>query len=418
MTVADNFKTEGCMVQAKGPDKSLRNRLIFLFKACLLLSIFSLPLVSFSQAEESKTVEAVGVATVTANNAALARDAAVGDALRKAVEQAVGTLVSSETMVENYQVLTDNVYTRTQGYIQNYTVIKEAQAQGLYQVTVRAAVGIGSLKDDLSAMGLLQKKAERPRVLFMIAEKNIGHKYYVFWWWGRSEYRGETVDISSAETTLKELFINRGFNVVDVAGLKGSFEVSNAFMVEDLTKDGAKQIGKNLNAEVVVFGKALATEGPRTPGSTVGSYIADVTAQAVRVDDGSVLASSKGHGVSRNISEVTGGADAISRAATEVGERLIEQIAAKWSGPHSITLRVTNVTDYKMVTDFKNALKSRVRGISAIYQRKFEGGEAVFELESKAGTQNIADEIARLGLPFKVKGTTQNTIELIMEGAE
>ena len=169
-----------------------------------------------------------------------------------------------------------------------------------------------------------------PRVLFMIAEQNIGQKHYFFWWWGEAEYKGETVDMSAAETTLKETFLNRGFNVVDISGTTGTFEISNAFKVADLSNDGAVQIAKKLNADIVVKGKALAKEGPRTQGSTVGSYIADVTAQAIRIDDGKVLASAKGHGTSRNISEVTGGIEALSKAGNDAATRLIDQIYEKW----------------------------------------------------------------------------------------
>src|SRR3972149_10885828 len=59
-----------------------------------------------------KIVEASGFASVIGRDAAMARDGAVDDALRKAVEQAVGTMVSAETMVENYQVLKDSVFTK------------------------------------------------------------------------------------------------------------------------------------------------------------------------------------------------------------------------------------------------------------------------------------------------------------------
>src|SRR3989304_1387726 len=175
---------------------------------------------------------------------------------------------------------------------------------------------------------------KKPRILFMIAEQNIGHQHYVFWWWGGSEYRGETVDMSAAETALKEVFLNKGFDVIDISGTTDIFEISNAFMVADISNAGAIQIGKKVNAEIVVKGKALAKEGPRTPGSSVGSYVADVTAEAIRIDNGQVLASSKGHGVSRNISEVTGGLEGLGRAGAELADKLIEQIDAKWPDMH------------------------------------------------------------------------------------
>ncbi|MBI5237425.1 MAG: hypothetical protein HY887_03275 [Deltaproteobacteria bacterium] len=365
---------------------------------------------------DTTTVDATGFATISGGNTAIARDNAINDGLAKAVEQAVGTMVAAETLVENYQVLKDSVYTKTQGYIKNYTVTGESQTGNMYQVNLRATVAVGNLKSDLDAIGLLHAKAEKPRVLFMIAEQNIGHKYYVFWWWGRSEYMGETVDMSSAETAMKEQFLGKGFNVVDISGSMDTIDISNAFKVADLTDAGARQIGKKLNAEVVVKGKALAKEGPRTPGSSVGSYLADVTVQAIRIDTGGVLGSAKGHGVVRHVSDVTGGSDSIAKAAQEAGDKLIEQILAKWSAGNNVILRISGITDYKKVADLKNMLKKEIRGVAAVYQRRFEGGEAVFELETKVPASNIADDLTRLqGINLKVRNTTGNTIDAVSE---
>src|SRR3972149_11040011 len=91
-------------------------------------------------------------------------------------------------------------------------------------------------------------REKRPRILFMIAEQNIGHQHYVFWWWGGNEYMGETVDMSAAETALKETFLNKGFDVADISGTADTLEISNAFMVADISNAGAIQIGEKVDA--------------------------------------------------------------------------------------------------------------------------------------------------------------------------
>lgn len=386
-------------------------RLIKTFLVILLILI--LPAATPAQApEEAKTVDATGYGSISNGNAALARDAAVADALRQAVEQAIGTMISSETMVENFQVLSDNVYTKSQGYVKSYNVVRESETSNMYQVTVRAVVSVGSIKNDLDALGLLQVKAEKPRVLFMIAEQNVGDRYFTFWWLGKPEAVGETTDLSAAQTSLQEIFLDKGFNVVDISGSTGSISVSNAYRVADLSNEGARTIGRKLNAEVVIKGKAIAKEGPRTAGSQVAPYIADITAQAIRVDTGEVLASSKGHAVARNISDTAGGADALSRASSELADKMIEQIAAKWSKGNSVIVRISGITDYRQVADYKNLIKRQIRGVQAIYQRTFEGGLAVFELETKTPTQAIADEMAGLAdNPFRITNTTSNSID-------
>ena len=97
------------------------------------------------------SVEGVGV--IVADNTAQARDQAIQDALRLAVEQAAGTMVSSETLVQNYEVLRDQVYSQSQGYIRHYEVTNETTEGNLYRVTIQAAVAMGNLKNDLAALG-------------------------------------------------------------------------------------------------------------------------------------------------------------------------------------------------------------------------------------------------------------------------
>lgn len=402
------------------PSQAARPILLRVIPAFILIFLTLLAIASPALCEDSaadtRVVETTGMAAIDEAGEAAARDAAIADALRKAVEQAVGTFVSSDTIVDNYEVLTDNVYTQSQGYIKSYTITNETQTSGLYQVQVRAEVSSGTLRSDLDAMGLLQMKVENPRILFMIAEKNIGQKRYVHWWWGETDYMGEIVDISAAEMALKEYFIGRGFNVVDISGSAWDFEVSDAFKVVDLTQDGARSIGRDLNADIVVYGKAVATQGKSTEGSALGLYIADVSAQAVRVDDGVVLGASTGHGTSKNISSITGGIEAISRASTELGAKLTEQITAKWAAPLSVTVRLSGVKDYKELADFKQRVKGLVRGIDVIYQRSFTGGMAVLELQTSVSAQKIADDISRLAPTFRVTGTSQNTVDVIVWG--
>jgi len=397
----------------------MKNRFLGLLAALLFVFVH----VHFSYAEP-QVVSATGVAPFSAGDEAKARDMAIQDAMRKAVEQAVGTMVAAETAVENYQLIRDSVLTKTQGYIQKYDVVSAGAKGNLYEVIISATVAVENLKNDLAALGLLHAQVEKPRVLFMIAEQNIGQEYYVFWWYGKSEFKGQHFDMAASETAMKEEFINKGFNIVDISVATGKIDISNAYRIADLTDTGAKEIGRKLGAEVVVKGKALAKAGPRTAGSSVGSYVADITASAIRVDNGAVLASGRGHGVSRNISEVTGGTEALERAARELSGKMIDQITAKWSSEVQaggmIQVTIKGIEEYSDLSAFKDVIKAQIRGVNAIYQRSVEGGVAVFDVDYKGSAQQLADEIAKkkfTAIPkLKVTGATANTLEITFGG--
>lgn len=360
-------------------------------------------------APELQAVNVTGYAVISGGNTLVARDAAINDALRKAVEQSVGLLVSSETMVADYQVLNDNVYTKTQGYVRNYTIAREGALQDTYQVTVDATVAMGAIKDDLDALGLLMVKVEKPRVLFLITERGLGLDSDTMRALGNDE-----ADVPAAESSMKEVFLGKGFHVVDISA---SPDVGDGGQSSSgLSREKARKIGRTLSAELVVKGKSVVTQGAKLPGSDVGSFMADISADVIRVDDGAVLASAKGHGVARNISAVSGGADASGRAASDLAAKLIEQIIAKWTRGNIVTIKVAGLANYSMTADFKNLLKKQIRGVDNVYQRRFDDGVAVFDLDVKVSARQIADDLVRLpGGHIKILSTSPNTIDAVMQ---
>ncbi len=394
--------------------------------ACLLNVAWEGPL--FAQAPaQSQTVTAEGMAAVQ-GNPAIARDHAVQDALRKAVEQAVGTMVASETLVENFQVVRDNIYNKSQGYVKDYKIVKEKPGTDLYAVTITATVSTENLKNDLGALGLLIARVGKPRTLFMIAEQNVGQEILLYWWgtWGArggAAFAGQSVEMAVSETVLKEEFLNRGFNVIDISAVTGKFEISNAYRIADLTDTGAREIGRKMGAEIIIKGKALAKEGPRTAGSSVGSYLADITLSAIRVDNGQVLASVRGNAAARHVAQHVGGNQAIENAARQVTDRLVEQITAKWtaemSGGQLIQLTIRGLGGMKDLVKIKEFLKGKVRGVQNVIQRSFERGEAVLEVDAKSSAQQIGDELASKpiqGLDLDITAATGNTLELCVAG--
>jgi hypothetical protein len=390
----------------------------------VLACLFSAPWSGHAQAQ-TQTVVAEGMAGVQ-GNPAIARDNAIQDALRKAVEQAVGTMVSSETLVENFQVVRDNIYNKSTGYVKEYKIVKESPGKDLHAVTISATVSTESLKNDLGALGLLIARVGKPRTLFMIAEQNVGQEILLYWWgsWGSrggAAFAGQSVEMAVSETVLKEEFLNRGFNVIDISAVTGKFEISNAYRIADLTDTGAREIGRKMGAEIIVKGKALAKEGPRTAGSAVGSYLADITLSAVRVDNGQVLASVRGNAAARHVAQHVGGNQAIENAARQVADKLVEQITAKWtaemSGGQLIQLTIRGLGGMKDLVKVKEFLKSKVRGVQNVIQRSFEKGEAVLEVDAKSSAQQIGDELADKPIQgLDITAATGNTLELCVAG--
>lgn len=120
---------------------------------------------SLAADEQHVTVE--GRAALGHGGVAGARDVAIRDAMRRAVEQVVGTLIDSRTLTENFVTVRDHVYAASDGYVSRYDVVSEGtEADGeTYVVRLDAVVRRGRVKDDLATYRILQVQTGRKRVM-------------------------------------------------------------------------------------------------------------------------------------------------------------------------------------------------------------------------------------------------------------
>lgn len=151
--------------------------------------------------------------SITGGDMAHAKDDAVEDALRNAIEQTLGTMIQSETLAQNFTVIEDNIYSKTQGYIQKYDILQQGKRDAqVYAVTVKALVKVSQLKDDLDAISTLMRRKKMPRLMVMIDEKNIGET--------ATAYHYLEADLNTAESELMNKFMDKGFRFVDTATVK------------------------------------------------------------------------------------------------------------------------------------------------------------------------------------------------------
>jgi hypothetical protein len=338
------------------------------------------------EAQQIKEITAEGVGIVIQDDQSIARDRAVDDALRKAVVQAVGTLVESETRVRNYQTLSDDIYSRSSGYVQSYQILNETSAEDIIKITVKAVVSLGSLSDDLKAVGIHLKRLDRPRVMVIIEEKNSA--------------LAEDVPQQQTEDILIESLSEKGFSLVDRQIVRQQLESGETKLTTDGDIAAAASLGRQEGAEVVIIGKTLVekTEKSISKLGQMGSYRASVSIRAVKSDSHALLALANGSGVAVHINPLTGGGEAVKKAAQQASEQLINDLINRLNkegeGVFTVQLVITGPNDRLLVV-LKNDLKSRVRGVQYIHQRFFGAGVANLDVDIKGTSQMLADELTR-----------------------
>ncbi len=360
-----------------------------------------------------------GLGSIVGNDVAHARDDAIEDALRKGVEDALGLIVKAETLVENFQLIEDNIYSKTQGYIQKYDIVSEGKRnEQLYEVTVKAVVKMTDLKDDYEGIKTLMHRKNMPRMMIMIEERNIGEtpdfSHYI------------EADMNTAELALTQAFMEKGFKFVDQATVKRNLDNEKAAAILEGDVNQAAILGKSVGAEIVLTGKALAKATVMEAfGVSQRSQQATVTVKAIRTDTGDIIATSSGQGAYPHIDDVIGGTKAIQKACSKMSEDLITQILDRWqtdiSSGATLTLKVKGVKDFDQLNKFKSALKYYVRGLQAVTQREWEEGYSVLEVEMKGTSEDLAQRLSGKnieGTLVKVIGMSQNSVTVQLNEAE
>ena len=346
-------------------------------------------------------ITVVGTGAILANDQAAARDRALDDAMRKAVQQALGTHIKSETLVENFQMVEDRILAWSSGYVTKYDIVREGRGQyDTYEVQMRALVNLSDLKNDDQALAELLQK-ENPRVMVMIAEQNIGDTDRLHYF---------EVDMTSAETAVIEQFRVKGFEVVDPGQAKDNQSRDAILSAIEGDAKKAAAIAAAQHAELIVTGKAAAKVATGVNLGGMKSCQANITARVVRAGDARIVATASEHAAHPHIDELTGGTMAIEKAAKKAGESLITKIVAEaqknFYNENSVTVRVQGYKNYAELQNFTGVLKSYMRGVKNVYERGSAAGYATLDVKIIGNAQQLARELSNKSLePYEVDVT-------------
>ena len=348
--------------------------------------------------------------TITVEGMGMSEDAAIENAKRNAVEMGIGTIMSSETVVKNSVVFSDNIYAKAIGYVKTYKKVDGYQgSDGLWIVTIEANVTDildEVLQDELAIQTLLDAMG-RPRLVFLIREENLI----------------DNTPTDFAETKLLKMFKDKGFNVVDrqvVAALKvkGDPDYDSALQGNVAA---AAQIASQLGAEIVVIGTAKISSGGIVGAG--GKYAmtsgqADLNAKIVRGDTGEILAIvPQAHGATGHISPSTAGVRAVNLAAEILGDDIIGQLIRKWSTQQANAINVYLVlknSDFMSYMNYGAYLKSQtIPGIRNTFDKGLNEGVAEFHILYEGQSQNLAMQLMQMQsdlVQIKITGLSGNRI--------
>jgi len=282
-------------------------------------------------------------------------------AKRDAVEKGIGTILLSQTEIENFQLKKDQIITKTIGGVKSFETVHEGKtSDGLYEVTINAVLLKNVMRKDLAAFHILAESADKPRVMVVVDETNLGN---------------DEPGNQAAETAIIQFLKDPyEFDCIDPASVASIRESDKKMAELEGDNDAAASIGTKNGAEVIITGKAISRAATNLSQNLGGmtSVQADVNLKAINCSNGSVIGTAQAHAARVHLNPATAGHQAITQASQKAIGTLLDAITKAWQNEQNngITMSVTvkGVKSFKLKNEVVQALQG-VSGVSAVRER-------------------------------------------------
>ncbi len=331
------------------------------------LILFALLPLALSQAQEgpATTVTVRGEATVYNNDLPAAREEALVDAQRNALEQILGVKIKSETAVQDFQLADDTILSMISGYIRSSKILSEKQEQEYLVLEVECEV-------------VQQLSAEEAQKLMRNFSCVVGFTTVV---------DGEKVEDERLGNKLSADLVKADFDVRDISQLSALQGYDQYYQQATEHQDiaAARWIGQQLLSNVVIVGKAnlKMREKKEVTGfaGTIGVFIYDcwLDAKAIEAESGQIIAQ---HAAGLEGVQGTGDTpqkavtEALIKAEKEFSKDLLTQLVA-YGGKKSrpITIEVEGIPTFEEFQKVKQLLTNIRFRDSEVADLGFEEGK-------------------------------------------
>ena len=358
---------------------------------------------TFSNIVYSQGMEVIveGMSEVSNGDLVQAKDMAQENALRNAVEQAVGVTIDAETKTENHELIEDSIYSQSRGYVSEYDIIDSRSEGDIFFIEIRAVVKEDILEDDLDDLDLVIHRAGDPRIMVIIPNEEYRQRR-----WNR------TRDISdpAAESAITQKLLEAGFRLIDQNQIEEARDSEKIRRAVAGDAEAIHEIRVEYDADLLITGEAVTEFSEEIQGFY--SYRASLNAQVVNTDTAEIVAT---HGLNQSGADVTETAaakDSLASAGEKMGDYLLDVIPEAISDvERSVQISVSNVS-FSEVNELEDKLKE-MRFIDAVYMRDFSASSARFDLNTSLRPNQLARELdSHDDFSLEIIGVSGNKIDI------
>lgn len=263
------------------------------------------------------------IVEVTVTGEGLSEDAALRDALRRALEQGGQAEISSHSHVENFQLIRDTIYARSEGIVSDYKIIEKGEgAGGTVFVRIAAKVNKSAIATTWGEVQNVLDQVGRPGIAINILER----------------IDGQVQDSSILESQLENRLLQAGFKVYARSQLE---EIARR-EGEDASAGGnvakMQALAKDFGTQIFISGTAQANAAGvnDVAGQAVAMYNGDAMIKMYHTDTAQLLASeslANWRGGARGFQTLSpqAGKKALENAGQELVDRLYANVMKHWA---------------------------------------------------------------------------------------
>ncbi|MCP3925204.1 MAG: hypothetical protein GY714_21740 [Desulfobacterales bacterium] len=324
-------------------------------KILLIISFLIIPISLLA----GETVTVTGVSFFEKDRTAIAREKALAEAKRMAIEKAFGAKITSKTVVSNFEVLQDQIMSRSSGYISKVIIIKEeATNLGTYEVTIKADVEIGSVVDDMDRFQKILGWQKNPRVSVSV-EKGLNAGYLP--------------SANKAASFLTRELIGNGFSVFG-------------------SSDNKIQMGLNIGISIEVSTSSSVYKGLPLPVNEVS-----LTLNIYRAGDREIIATSNAvksvGGVNKLKALDKGLKFCLDKVWRDTKDQLVDLWEKELYNDRDLYLTLKAIPTHAEAIQISSILNADVKGVVSSKLINFNNGNAQYIVKYKGWPEYFVNEI-------------------------
>ncbi|MBQ3395512.1 MAG: hypothetical protein IJQ77_01000 [Synergistaceae bacterium] len=349
-----------------------------------------------SESQKVIRVHAEGAAVIIEGRKNEARESARREMIRNAIDNAVGTYVNSVTQIENYQVVSDKLFTQSQGLVKAMDVQREwTDENSMYHIEAYCSV-VEVILDERLGPAVIDALGN-PRILILI-------------------------DNPTVRNEVQKVFTDSGFMIINPEHAARLQNIDEEFArgINDPVK--LRDAARNFRADVIITGESNSSTVMKQKvwGYTLYKVSSNVRLEAFLADTAQTIGSenfswapakqkdgslSYGEGAARGLTYCA------KKAANSIVNKVAYGLTAGREGSrtgHVVKVIITDI-DFGTARNLQDRLGS-VPTVSSVNRRSYRNGsELELDVTLKGSADDLANAIFDMGID--ITGTSAAQIE-------